>query len=107
MLSATAVNLIRVDAWLNGTPLGTTRISHLARLDYSQRARSSSRSDSRPRARKPASCSPTVDLMPTSCSRTALVHSFRAASGPVMRASSGKVAAMMPSATRIPPAVMR
>ena len=33
MLSATAVNLIRADAWLNGTPLGTTRISHLARLD--------------------------------------------------------------------------
>jgi hypothetical protein len=24
---------IRADAWLNGTPLGTTRVSHLARLD--------------------------------------------------------------------------
>jgi transposase len=33
ILSATAVNLIRTDAWLNGTPLGTTRVSHLARLD--------------------------------------------------------------------------
>jgi transposase len=32
ILSATAINLIRTDAWLNGTPLGTTRISHLARL---------------------------------------------------------------------------
>jgi Transposase DDE domain len=32
VLSATAINLIRVDAWLNGTPLGTTRVSHLARL---------------------------------------------------------------------------
>ncbi len=33
VLSATAINLIRVDAWLNGTPLGATRVSHLARLD--------------------------------------------------------------------------
>jgi transposase len=33
ILSATAINLIRADAWLNGTPLGTTRVSHLARLD--------------------------------------------------------------------------
>jgi transposase len=33
ILNATAVNLIRTDAWLNGTPLGTTRVSHLARLD--------------------------------------------------------------------------
>jgi len=32
VLSATAINLIRADAWLNGTPLGTTRVSHLARL---------------------------------------------------------------------------
>jgi hypothetical protein len=32
VLSATAINLIRVDAWLNGPP-GTTRVSHLARLD--------------------------------------------------------------------------
>ncbi|WP_030549401.1 IS1182 family transposase [Streptomyces albus] len=32
VLCATAVNITRVDAWLNGTPLGTTRISHLARL---------------------------------------------------------------------------
>ena len=32
ILSATAINLIRADAWLNGTPLGTTRVSHLARL---------------------------------------------------------------------------
>jgi hypothetical protein len=36
-----------------------------------------------------------------------LAHSFLATSGPVMRASSGKVAAMMPSAARIPPAVRR
>jgi hypothetical protein len=35
------------------------------------------------------------------------VHSFLATSGPVMRASSGKVAAMMPSDTMIPPAVRR
>jgi hypothetical protein len=33
ILSATALNLIRADAWLNGTPLGTTRVSHLARLN--------------------------------------------------------------------------
>jgi hypothetical protein len=33
VLNATAINLIRTDAWLNGTPLGTTRVSHLARLD--------------------------------------------------------------------------
>jgi transposase len=33
VLSATAINIIRIDAWLNGTPLGTTRVSHLARLD--------------------------------------------------------------------------
>jgi transposase len=33
ILNATAINLIRTDAWLNGTPLGTTRVSHLARLD--------------------------------------------------------------------------
>jgi hypothetical protein len=33
VLSATAINLIRVDAWLNGTPLDATRVSHLARLD--------------------------------------------------------------------------
>nr|WP_312847766.1 transposase [Streptomyces sp. WAC 01325] len=32
VLSATALNIIRADAWLNGTPLGTTRASHLARL---------------------------------------------------------------------------
>ncbi|MEV0938739.1 IS1182 family transposase [Streptomyces phaeochromogenes] len=32
VLCATAINITRVDAWLNGTPLGTTRISHLARL---------------------------------------------------------------------------
>jgi hypothetical protein len=36
-----------------------------------------------------------------------VLYSFLATSGPVMRASSGKVAAMMPRATRIPPAVMR
>jgi hypothetical protein len=35
------------------------------------------------------------------------VHSFLATSGPVMRASSGKVAAMMPRAARIPAAMMR
>jgi Transposase DDE domain len=33
VLSATAINLIRTDAWLNGTPPGTARVSHLARLD--------------------------------------------------------------------------
>jgi hypothetical protein len=32
ILSATAINLIRADAWLNGTPLGTIRVSHLTRL---------------------------------------------------------------------------
>jgi len=32
VLPATAINLIRAGAWLNGTPLGTTRVSHLARL---------------------------------------------------------------------------
>jgi broad specificity phosphatase PhoE len=34
-------------------------------------------------------------------------HSFLATSGPVIRSSSGKVAAMMPRDTRIPAAVMR
>jgi transposase len=33
VLSAAALDLIRADAWLTGTPLGTTRVSHLARLD--------------------------------------------------------------------------
>lgn len=33
VLNATAINLIRADAWLNGTPLGITRVSHLARLN--------------------------------------------------------------------------
>lgn len=32
VLSATAINLIRADARLNGTPLGTTRVSHPTRL---------------------------------------------------------------------------
>ncbi|MGW2564359.1 IS1182 family transposase [Streptomyces sp. NPDC001514] len=32
VFSAAALNIIRVDAWLNGTPLGTTRVSHLNRL---------------------------------------------------------------------------
>ena len=35
------------------------------------------------------------------------LHSFLATSGPVMRASSGKVAAMMPRAATIPPPVSR
>jgi len=42
-----------------------------------------------------------TDKLPEDC-RPAL-----ATSGPVMRVSSGKVAAMMPRAARIPPAVMR
>jgi transposase len=33
VLAAASLNLVRVDAWLNGTPLGTTRVPHLARLD--------------------------------------------------------------------------
>lgn len=32
VFAATAVNLIRVDSWLTGTPLGLTRISHLTHL---------------------------------------------------------------------------
>jgi len=32
VLSVTALNIARVDAWLNGTPLGATRVSHPARL---------------------------------------------------------------------------
>ncbi|MCX4615468.1 MULTISPECIES: transposase [Streptomyces] len=32
ILSATALNITRVDAWQNGTPLGTTHVSHLSRL---------------------------------------------------------------------------
>ncbi|MFD1548069.1 transposase, partial [Nonomuraea guangzhouensis] len=31
-LSAAAINLIRLDAWLTQTPLGATRVSHFARL---------------------------------------------------------------------------
>jgi hypothetical protein len=33
VLAATALNLVRLDAWLTGTPLGKTRTSHLAALD--------------------------------------------------------------------------
>ncbi len=32
-LAATAINLVRLDAWLTGTPLGTTRSSHFTQLD--------------------------------------------------------------------------
>jgi hypothetical protein len=31
--AATAINLIRLDAWWTGTPLQRTRATHLARLD--------------------------------------------------------------------------
>ena len=31
VLCATAFNIIRAYAWLNGTPLGTIRVSHLTR----------------------------------------------------------------------------
>jgi transposase len=34
VFAATALNLIRLDAWWAGTPLGTTRTSHLADLDF-------------------------------------------------------------------------
>ena len=33
LLAAGAVNIIRIDAWLTGTPIGRTRTSHLAQLD--------------------------------------------------------------------------
>jgi hypothetical protein len=33
IFAATAINIIRLDAWLTGTPLGETRISHLTRLE--------------------------------------------------------------------------
>ncbi|WP_372494201.1 transposase [Actinoallomurus purpureus] len=33
VLAATAINIIRFDAWLTETPLGKTRTSHLANLD--------------------------------------------------------------------------
>ncbi|MGI8305844.1 hypothetical protein [Saccharopolyspora hattusasensis] len=32
--NATAINLVRLDAWWTGTPLGNTRTSHLAALDF-------------------------------------------------------------------------
>ncbi|MFI6663307.1 IS1182 family transposase [Streptomyces sp. NPDC050523] len=32
ILTATAINLTRVDAWISGTPLGHTRVSHMAAL---------------------------------------------------------------------------
>jgi len=35
VLAATALNLIRLDAWWTGTPLDRPRASHLARLDFS------------------------------------------------------------------------
>ncbi|MFJ6592975.1 transposase [Streptomyces violaceusniger] len=35
VLSAVALNLIRLDAWWNGHPLDRTRVSHLARLGLS------------------------------------------------------------------------
>jgi transposase len=34
VLAATAINLVRLDAWWTGTPLGKTRTSHLAALDF-------------------------------------------------------------------------
>jgi transposase len=34
LFSATAINIIRIDAWLTGTALGRSRTSHLARLDF-------------------------------------------------------------------------
>ncbi|WP_280691485.1 transposase [Kitasatospora sp. GAS204B] len=33
VFAVTAINIIRLDAWLTGTPLGKTRTSHLAALD--------------------------------------------------------------------------
>ncbi|MFH9963772.1 hypothetical protein ACH4PR_20695 [Streptomyces mirabilis] len=33
IFAATAINIIRLDAWLTATPLGKTRTSHLAQLD--------------------------------------------------------------------------
>ncbi|MFV2109800.1 MULTISPECIES: hypothetical protein [unclassified Micromonospora] len=33
LLAATAVNVIRIDAWLTDTALGRTRTSHLTQLD--------------------------------------------------------------------------
>lgn len=33
VFAAVAINLIRLDAWWNGTPSGRTRTGHLARLD--------------------------------------------------------------------------
>ncbi|MFI5770374.1 transposase [Streptomyces sp. NPDC051658] len=33
ILAATAIDIIRLDAWITGTPLGETRTSHLARLE--------------------------------------------------------------------------
>jgi transposase len=33
IFAATAINIIRLDAWLTGTPLGKTTTSHLARLE--------------------------------------------------------------------------
>ncbi|WP_417553733.1 transposase [Microbispora sp. NBC_01189] len=32
VLTATAINLVRLDAWLTGTPLGPTRTSHFIGL---------------------------------------------------------------------------
>lgn len=34
LFAAAAINLIRLDAWKSGTPLGTTRTSHLLRLNH-------------------------------------------------------------------------
>jgi hypothetical protein len=34
VLTATAINLIRLDAWWTGTPLGHTRNSHLSTFDF-------------------------------------------------------------------------
>ena len=36
--SATALNLIRLDAWWNGRPLDRTRTSHLTRLELTPAA---------------------------------------------------------------------
>jgi len=37
-IAATAINLIRLDAYWTGHPLDRTRTSHLARLDFTQAA---------------------------------------------------------------------
>jgi hypothetical protein len=51
VFAATALNIIRIDRWLTGTPLGGTRTSHLEALKLAAR-----QADSRISQQSPSAC---------------------------------------------------